>query len=76
MQCIIHEIIHSVELRAVCHRFTCLGSMFRSGSELLLMNAFSLLVAFIAGSLADDASFDPFAAAAAATQAALGYSIF
>ena len=49
--------------------------MFRSGSELLLMNAFSLLVAFIAGSLADDASFDPFAAAAA-TEAALGYSIF
>ena len=53
------------------HAFTCLGSMFKRGSELLLMNAFSLLAAFIVGSFDD--SLVP---CGAALGCALGYSIF
>ena len=46
--------------------------MFRRGSELLLMNAFSLLAAFIVGSFDDDS----LAPCDAALGCALGYSIF
>ena len=47
--------------------------MFKRGSELLLINAFSLLAAFIVGSFADDVSLEP---CVAALECALGYSIF
>ena len=46
--------------------------MFKRGSELLLMNAFSLLAAFIVGSFDDDS----LAPCDAALGCALGYSIF